>query len=301
MRMTPEVMRGAAPTRRRKVPAVWMARSTERGRRWDASPPEASSWRTCVEETSGATGPAPPGTANPARSRGMMRASCSIRSNRFHCGLSAARSEPSSSAHFRSGCFRCRCSRRSAVRPFPPSSSSTRETRARGSPMSAMASSVSCARCSKGACSGYPSGCPKTGTNHSSSTGSVASTYAAASRWPTCGGSKLPPNSAISMAPDYLDSVEEEGRAALHELVALQVPCRAQLGRGPSRLDPGAEGRAPGEQVDRRKVLDELVLLGPPAEAGGVLRARVHDACGAEADRLQRLGVGDVDLHALAV
>src|SRR2546422_520475 len=73
-----------------------------------------------------------------------------------------------------------------------------------------------------------------------------------------------------------------------------------QLARGPSRLDTGAEGRAPGEQVDRRKVLDELVLLGPPAEANRILCARVHDACGAEADRLQRPGVGDVDLHALA-
>src|SRR5207245_3639914 len=99
---------------------------------------------------------------------------------------------------------------------------------------------------------------------------------------------------------DYLDSVEQEGRAPLHELVALQVPRRAQLGRGPSRLDPGAEGGAPGEQVDGRQVLDELVLVGPPAEAGRVLRARVHDACGAEADRLQRPRVGDVDLYALA-
>ena len=42
--------------------------------------------------------------------------------------------------------------------------------------------------------SGLPNGCANVGTNHSSSTGWVSSTYSATSWCATCGGLKLPPN-----------------------------------------------------------------------------------------------------------
>src|SRR5436853_352265 len=106
-----------------------MASSTARGTRRETSPPDASSARTCVEETSGmATPPSP----YPPRWTVMMRASCCTRSNRFHCGFSASRSVPSTSAQRVAGCFRWSHSRRSTVRAWPDSCSA-RETLVRGS------------------------------------------------------------------------------------------------------------------------------------------------------------------------
>src|SRR5262245_25886546 len=102
------------------------------------------------------------------------------------------------------------------------------------------------------------------------------------------------------MATDYLDSVQQERGAPLHEGIPLRLPGSAELGHGGARLHAGAEGRAAGEQIDGGDVLDELVLLGPPAEAGRVLRAGVHDAGGAEPDGRERSRVGDVDLDSLA-
>src|SRR5207237_5025939 len=119
-------------------------------------------------------------------------------------------------------------------------------------------------------------------------------------RWPTCGGSKLQPKSAISMAEDYLDSVKQEGRAPLDEGIPLRVPGSAQLRDGPAKVHARAKGGAAGEEIDGRDVLDELVLLGPPLEPGRVLRAGVHDAGGAEPHGREGARVGDVDLDALA-
>src|SRR5438132_7155240 len=163
-----------------------------------------------------------------------------------------------------------------------------------------MASSQRRARCSKEAWRGFPSGCCATGRNHSSSTGSVARTYAAASRCPTWGGSKLPPKSAISMSGDYLVSVEEEGRAPALEIGALRIPGSAQLADRAAGFDARPEFAASGEQVDGWDLLDELVLLGAPAEARWILRAGVDDARHAGAHWLELARIGDVELHAAA-
>src|SRR5882762_6781502 len=219
-----------------------------------------------------------------------MRASCSTRSKRFHCGFSASRSVPSTSAQRVSGCLRWSHSSRSTVRPSPDSCSA-RETLARG--RSAARRSRSATRCSYGATRGLSRGCWSTGTNQSSSTGSVASTYAAASKCPTWGGSKLPPNSAIS-------GIEEEPLPIARERGPLRLPGGADLLDGCALLHHGAEDRAAGEQIDRGLVLDELVLLGAPAELLRVLGARMHHRRHAQPDGVEAPRVGQVDLNAMA-
>src|SRR6266446_10117244 len=219
-----------------------------------------------------------------------MRASCCTRSKRFHCGFSASRSVPSTSAQRVSGCLRWSHSSRSTVRPLPDSCSA-RETLARG--RSAASRSRSAMRCSYGATRGLSSGCWSTGTNQISSTGSVAKTYAAASKCPTWGGSKLPPNSAISC-------IEEEPLPIARERGPLRLPGRADLRDGCALLHHGAEDGAAGEQIDRRLVLDELVLLGAPAELFRVLGARMHHRRHAQADGIEAPRVGQVDLNAVA-
>src|SRR3954465_12024683 len=59
----------------------------------------------------------------------MMRASSRIRSNRFHCGRSAARSDPSTRAKEWPGCVLRKYSRRSTVRTSPPISAPIPATR----------------------------------------------------------------------------------------------------------------------------------------------------------------------------
>src|SRR5690349_9849146 len=221
----------------------------------------------------------------------MMRASCSTRSKRFHCGFSASRSLPSTSAKREPGCLRWSHSSRSTVRVCPDSSSA-RETRAEASCAATFSQRAS--RCSYDPSSGVPKGCRKTGTNHSASTGSVASTNAAARRWPRWGGSKLPPKSAIS------SGIEQKPRALLQEGRALRVPERAELVDSPALLRLLAERLVAGEQVDGRLVLDELVLLGAPAELRRILRPRMDDGRDAQAHRVHAARVAQVDLDALA-
>src|SRR5438067_4323708 len=108
-----------------------------------------------------------------------------------------------------------------------------------------------------------------------------------------CGGSKLPPKSAIS-------GIEQEPLALARERGPVRLPQGAELGDGGPLLRLRPERRAAGEQVDGRLVLDELVLLGPPAELRWILRARVHDGGDTEPDGVQPARVGDVDLHAVA-
>src|SRR5689334_17664037 len=102
------------------------------------------------------------------------------------------------------------------------------------------------------------------------------------------------------MRADYLDSIQQERRAALHELVPLAAPRSAEVGDRFAGVDAGAERGAARQQIDRGDVLDELVFLGPPAEARRVLRPGVHDAGDAQPDRLEGARIGEVDLHAVA-
>src|SRR5205085_12496029 len=102
------------------------------------------------------------------------------------------------------------------------------------------------------------------------------------------------------MVRDYLVSVEEERRAAAFEVDPLRVPRGAQLGDRPPRLHPRPESGAPSEQIDRRDVLDELVLLGAPAEPRRILRAGVHDTGDAGADRLEGPRIPHLKLHPVA-
>src|SRR5690242_15513530 len=220
----------------------------------------------------------------------MMRASCSTRSKRFHCAFSASRSVPITRAKRVPGCLRWSHSSRSTVR-VSPDSSSARETRAARS--CAATFSQSARRCSYDPTSGFPKGCWKTGTNHSSSTGSVARTKAAASRWPRWGGSKLPPKIAIS-------GIEQEPRALFQKGGALAVPERAQLADARALFRPLAESLVAGEQIDGGLVLHELVLLGAPAELRRVLRPRVHDGRDAQAHGVQSARIAEVDLHPVA-
>src|SRR4051812_28390130 len=220
-----------------------------------------------------------------------MRASCSTRSKRFHCAFSASRSVPSTSAKRVPGCLRWSHSSRSTVRVWPDSSSA-RETRAEASWRATFSQRAS--RCSYDPTSGFPKGCWRTGTNQSSSTGSVARTQAAARRCPRCGGSKLPPKSAIS------SGIEQEPRTLLHEGGALAVPERAELRDALALLRLLAERLVAGEQIDGRLVLDELVPLRAPAELRRILRPRVHDGGDAQAHRVHSPRIGHVDLHALA-
>src|SRR5437764_8358675 len=123
--------------------------------------------------------------------------------------------------------------------------------------------------------------------------GSVARTYEAASRCPTCGGSKLPPKRAIS-------GIEEEPLAVAREGVALGVPQSAEARDRRALVRFGAECRTARQQIDGGLVVHELVLFGAPAELPGVLRARVHDRRDAEAEGVDPARIGDVDLHSLA-
>src|SRR5437667_75553 len=109
--------------------------------------------------------------------------------------------------------------------------------------------------------------------------GSVARTYEAASRCPTCGGSKLPPKRAIS-------GIEEKPQPIPREGVALRVPESAELRRRCALVGPGPERGAAGEQIDGRFVVDELVLLRTPAELRRILGAGVDDGGNAQGRRV---------------
>src|SRR3989442_7086812 len=97
----------------------------------------------------------------------------------------------------------------------------------------------------------------------------MAGTYAAASKWPTCGGSKLPPKSAIS-------GIEQEPLALARERRPLRLPEGAELVDRCPLLRVRPERRAAGEQVDGRLFLDELVPFRPPAELRRGLCAPLH-------------------------
>src|SRR5437588_3024385 len=108
-----------------------------------------------------------------------------------------------------------------------------------------------------------------------------------------CGGSKLPPKRATS-------GIEEKPQTIPREGFALRVPESTELRHGCALIGPGPERGAAGEQIDGRFVVDELVLLRPPAELRRILRPGVDDGGDAEADGIEAARILDVDLHAVA-
>src|SRR4051812_44658014 len=124
--------------------------------------------------------------------------------------------------------------------------------------------------------------------------GSTASTYWAASRWPTCGGSKLPPKSAIS------SGIEQHRRALFQVFRALAVPEGAEIAHGRALLDRRAKTRVARQQIDRGLVVDKLVFFRAPAKLRGILRPCMDDAGDAEAHRVEPARIDEVHLHAVA-
>src|SRR5262249_28986648 len=82
--------------------------------------------------------------------------------------------------------------------------------------------------------------------------------------WATWGGLKLPPKSAIRMRPPL--GVLEEGAAALGELALERGEPGGDVVDRRAGIDPAPDRVAAREQIDRWRVLDELVRLRPPPE-----------------------------------
>ena len=114
-------------------------------------------------------------------------------------GTSASRSPPITSENACSGCSSLQAAHRAQGAALAADRALDVADLARG-PSAAAASSHIARRSSNGA-SGLPNACWNAGTNQSSSTGAVSSTYSAASWWATCGGLKLPPKSATRIGP----------------------------------------------------------------------------------------------------